>query len=90
MVVIVFGLEEILIASAEFFPLHVLVGKGLHHPDARQGILQAGVHVSDLSPVVHEGGLHPRILPGREKDHKQHQGQQGNRQSGVDHKQADK
>ena len=88
-VVILLGQEEILVAPAEFLPLHILVGEGLDHPDPRQRVLQAGVHIPDLPPVVHEGGLHPLILPGGEEDHEHHQGQQRHRQPGVDGEQAD-
>ena len=51
-VVGVLGAEEALIAPGEFLPFNVLVGEGLYHPDAGQGVLEAGVHISDLATVV--------------------------------------
>ena len=58
----VLGKQETVIAFPEFFPFHILIGKGLYHADARQGILQAGVDVADFFPVIHEGELHSLIL----------------------------
>lgn len=54
-VVIVPGADEILVAPSELFPFDLFIGKGLDHTDPGQGILETGVDVDDLSPVVHEG-----------------------------------
>ena len=76
-VVIVPGADEVLVAPSELFPFDLFVGKGLDHTDPGQGILETGVDVADLSPVVHEGLMHPGVLAAAEKHHKKdHHGQQ--------------
>ena len=55
------------VGGGKLLPLPCLPGKGLHHPDAGQGVLDPGVHVGDPLPVVREDPRH-LLLPEGGKD----------------------
>ena len=79
-----------MIALLKLLPFNILIGKGLHHPDTGQRILQAGVHISDLAPVLHESLLHPLVLPQRKEKHTENQNNKRQSQPPVDEEQENK
>ena len=89
-VVIPFRQQERMVAFAEFFPLNLLIGKGLYDADTGQSVLQTGVYISDLPAVLHECFLHPLVLPEREEEHAKYQDDQRKRQHPVDNEQKEK
>ena len=87
MIVCILGYQKSFIAFLEFLPFNLFICKRLHHTDSRQRILQTGIDIPDLSPVVHKSLLHLTVLFIRKDQHKYNHHKQRNRQSPVDKKQ---
>ncbi len=79
-----------MIALFKFFPLDLLVGKGLDYADACQRILETGIHISDLPAVFHKCLLHPLVLAEGEDEHTENQYDEGKGKSPVDQEEKDK
>ena len=73
-----------MIALFKFVALDLFICKRLHYADASQRILKAGVDISNLPAVFHEGLLHPAVLPEREDEHTENQNNQREGKPPVD------
>ncbi len=88
-VVILLASEEHVVALCELMDLHILAGKGLDDPDAREAVLHAGVDLGDLFAVLFERPFHFLIQNRSEDDHERNRNQCDQRQRDIDHAQDD-
>ena len=60
-VTVLFGRQKSLISFFKLVQFHFLIGKGFHHPDAGQVILNLAVDFCDFYPVPLKSPFHPGI-----------------------------
>ena len=73
------------VALGKFFPFLLLGGKSLHHPLAQQAVLDGGVQLADLEPLLPEPGAEFQVQIHRDHAHQRHAGKndQGQRHAGL-------
>ena len=89
-VIVALGDEEGMIALFKLIALDFLICKGLHHTDAGQCVLKAGVDVPDLPAVLHKCLLHPAVLAEGEEEHTEYKDDQRKGKHPVDEEEEHK
>ena len=89
LIVVVTGPDKVFVAVSKLFPFNVFIGEGLNDADPGEGVLEPGVDIPDLSPVIHKGFLHAFILTDTEPYHERHDDGQADGQLSVDQEKED-
>ena len=79
-----------MIVLLKLLNLHILVGKCTNHPVAQQIVLNPGIQLPDMYPLLFKGCPHPEIKIGAGNHHNGNQHKDNHRQKQIDSGKYDK